>query len=97
PPSNLFPYTTLFRSLLMRGLQGFGREQQAQALIEFALMLPVFLLLVTGIFDTARAVWQENTLAYAAREGTRYAIVHGTGGIPVEIGRAHAELQSLAY
>ncbi|HUQ42350.1 MAG TPA: hypothetical protein VM052_07600, partial [Candidatus Limnocylindrales bacterium] len=25
------------------------------------------------------AVWQENTLAYAAREGTRYAIVHGSG------------------
>ena len=61
----------------------FGREQGAQALVEFALVLPVFLLVVTGVLDTARAVWQENTLAYAAREGTRYAIVHGTGGNPV--------------
>jgi hypothetical protein len=61
----------------------FGRDEGAQSLVEFALVLPLFLLIVTGIFDVARAVWQENTLAYAAREGTRYAIVHGTGGNPV--------------
>jgi hypothetical protein len=39
---------------------------------------------VLGLFDLARAVWQENTLAYAVREGTRYAIVHGsTATIPI--------------
>ncbi len=59
------------------------RDDSAQALVEFALTLPLFLLLVTGIFDVARAVWQENTLAYAAREGTRYAIVHGASGNPI--------------
>lgn len=58
-------------------------EDGGQALVEFALTLPIFLLVVTGIFDVARAVWEENTLAYAAREGTRYAIVHGSGGSPV--------------
>jgi len=63
--------------------RGFRKDERAQALVEFALVLPVFLLLVTGIFDVARAVWQENSLAYAAREGTRYAIVHGSGGSPV--------------
>ncbi len=42
-------------------------------------MLPLMLLIVTGVFDAGRAIWQENTLAYAAREGTRYAIVHGSG------------------
>ena len=66
-----------------RGLGRFARDQGAQSLVEFALILPIFLLLVTGILDSARAVWQENTLAFAAREGTRYAIVHGTGGNPV--------------
>ena len=55
------------------------RSEGGQSLIEFALVLPLFLLLVTGLFDVARAVFQENTLAYAAREGTRYAIVHGSG------------------
>jgi Flp pilus assembly protein TadG len=60
-------------------LRRFHRGEGAQSLVEFALILPIFLLLITGLFDLARAVWQENTLAYASREGTRYAIVHGAG------------------
>ena len=56
--------------------------QRGQSLVEFALLLPLMLLIITGLFDVARAVWQENTLAYAAREGTRYAIVHGSYGSP---------------
>ena len=67
----------------MRPLRGFARGEGAQSLVEFAIMLPLFLLLVTGIFDLARAVWQENSLAYAVREGTRYAIVHGSAGTPI--------------
>lgn len=59
-------------------LRSLAREGSGQSLVEFALVLPVLLLFVTGLFDVARAVWQENTLAYAAREGTRYAIVHGS-------------------
>jgi len=66
----------LFRFL--RARQG----ERGQALVEFALLLPLMLLIITGLFDVARAVWQENTLAYAAREGTRYAIVHGSAGSP---------------
>ena len=61
----------------------FGLDEGAQSLVEFALVLPIFLLLVTGLFDVGRAVWQENSLAYAAREGTRYAIVHGSAGNPI--------------
>ncbi len=54
------------------------RRDDGTALVEFSLLLPVLLLLTLGLFDVSRAVWQENTLAYAAREGTRYAIVHGS-------------------
>lgn len=63
-------------------LTGYAKDEDAQSLVEFALTLPIFLLVVTGLFDVSRAVWQENTLAFAAREGTRYAIVHGSAGIP---------------
>lgn len=56
----------------------FHRDDDAQGIVEFALVLPVFLLLVFGIIDLGRMVWMENTLAFAAREGTRYAIVHGS-------------------
>lgn len=57
-------------------------DDRGQSLVEFALLLPLMLLIITGLFDVARAVWEENTLAYAAREGTRYAIVHGSYGTP---------------
>ena len=55
--------------------------QHGQSLVEFALLMPIMLLIITGLFDVARAVWEENTLAYAAREGTRFAIVHGSAGL----------------
>jgi TadE-like protein len=70
-------------SNLRRFFHDQNREgQRGQSLVEFALLLPLMLLIITGLFDVARAVWQENTLAYAAREGTRYAIVHGSYGSP---------------
>ena len=63
-------------------LARYARDEDAQSLVEFALTLPIFLLVVTGLFDVSRAVWQSNTLAFATREGTRYAIVHGSAGVP---------------
>lgn len=65
------------------GLGRPARQDAGQSLVEFALILPIFLLVITGLFDVARAVWQENTLAFAAREGTRYAIVHGSASNPI--------------
>ncbi len=59
----------------------FARSDRGQSLVEFALVLPLVLLIVTGLLDLARAVWQENTLAFAAREATRYAIVHGSASV----------------
>jgi Flp pilus assembly protein TadG len=65
---------------LLRGALG----ERGQSLVEFAITLPLLLLVVTGLVDLGRAVWQSNTLAYAAREGTRYAIVHGsTSAVPI--------------
>ncbi|MDZ4278526.1 MAG: TadE/TadG family type IV pilus assembly protein [Dehalococcoidia bacterium] len=53
------------------------RGEAGQAQVEFALVGLVFLILVFGMIDVGRAVWNYNTLAEATREGTRYAIVHG--------------------
>lgn len=52
-----------------------GREgQHSQALIEFALISPVLLLLVFGIIDIGRAVFYYDTINHAASEGARTAI-----------------------
>jgi Flp pilus assembly protein TadG len=48
--------------------------QRSQALIEFALISPVLLLLVFGIIDIGRAVFYYDTLSHAAREGARTAV-----------------------
>ena len=46
-----------------------------QSLIEFALALPIFLLLVFGLVDLGRGFYYYNLLSNMAREGARYAIV----------------------
>jgi Flp pilus assembly protein TadG len=59
------------RSPLVRSRRGRG-----QALVEFALIIPIFLLLLVALFDVGRAVYSYNTLTNAAREGARLAIVN---------------------
>lgn len=51
-------------------------RSRGQALAEFALTLPIFLILVFGMLDVGRAVYTYNTLTNAAREGARFAIVN---------------------
>lgn len=61
----------------MRFLDRRQRERRTgQALVEFALVIPLFLLLLVGLFDLGRAVFAYNTLTNAAREGARMAIVN---------------------
>ena len=53
-----------------------GRERdRGQALVEFAFALPIFLLVVFGLIDLGRAVYVNNSLAEAARDGARYGSV----------------------
>ena len=52
-------------------------KPRGQAMVEFALVIPVFILLMIGLFDFGRVVWVNDTLATASREAVRYAIVHG--------------------
>lgn len=54
------------------------QTEAGQALVEFSLTFIIFMILVLGVVDVGRAVWNYNTLASATREGTRYAMVHGS-------------------
>lgn len=60
---------------------GNHRKSRGQALAEFALVIPVFLLLLYGIIEFGRYVYTVQILNNAAREGARYAIVHGSGSL----------------
>ena len=48
-------------------------QSGGQALVEFALVLPVFLLLLFGLIDGARFVYMNSVVSQAAREGARVA------------------------
>jgi hypothetical protein len=50
-------------------------------MVEFALVAPMFLILLFAIIEGARFVFYNEMLNNAAREGTRYAIVHGSQAI----------------
>jgi Flp pilus assembly protein TadG len=56
-----------------------GRNRQrGNAVIEFTLVgIPLIFVLIS-VFEMARGMWIYHTLAYAIKEGTRYAIVHGS-------------------
>lgn len=51
------------------------REKGAVA-VEFALVIPIFLVLVLGIFEFGRAFNIQVSLSEAARESARYVAVH---------------------
>lgn len=53
----------------------FARETHAGPIVEFAIIVPVLLILLLGVIDFARAFFTQNSLVAAVREGARYAAV----------------------
>jgi len=66
------------------------RKSRGQAIAEFALVIPAFLLILMGIFDAGRAIFVYNGLTNAAREAARLAIVTQDGNLIVERAQAMA-------
>lgn len=56
-------------------------RSRAQAMVEFALVAPMFFLLLFGIIEAGRFIFYYETLNNATREGARYAIVNGANTI----------------
>ncbi len=52
-----------------------GRPDSGEALVEFALILPIMLVLSLGMLDFGRAFHTKSLVDQAAREGCRVAIV----------------------
>jgi len=56
-----------------------NRFERGQALLEFALAATVLFAVTYGIIDFGRALYAYDVVTSAARIGSRYAIVHGSG------------------
>jgi hypothetical protein len=53
----------------------FFKDRGGQSIIEFALLLPILLMVIFGITEFGRAILVKNVLHTAAREGARLAVV----------------------
>lgn len=74
-------------------MTGFARTGggRGQSLAEFAIALPIFLLLLASAFDIGRYVVAQTALTNAAREGVRLAIVNQTQS------EINARVQQMAF
>lgn len=52
------------------------KREDGQAMVEFALILPIFLLILCGIIDFGWLFYNQLSLNNSCREGARYAVVH---------------------
>jgi Flp pilus assembly protein TadG len=67
--------------------KGFVRDSRGQSLVEFALILPMMLVVMFMITEFGRAIFQFNVLTQATREGARAAVV-SSGSSAVSVGEA---------
>ena len=49
---------------------------RGQSIVEFALILPVFLYLLLGVVDIGRVIFYQSLVNNAARDAARYALAH---------------------
>jgi len=56
-------------------LRRFGGENSGQAMVEFALVAGLLMILIVGVFEFSRALNAQQALTLAAREGARRAVV----------------------
>lgn len=61
------------------------RRQGGQTLVEFALIFPLFIVMLFGILDLGRITFAYNTVAHAARQASRVAM---TRPVPTTIQQA---------
>lgn len=55
-----------------------GKREKGQAMVEFALVLPIFLIIVCGIIDFGWLFFNQLSLNNNCREGARWIIVNST-------------------
>ena len=54
----------------------FRHQFSGQDLVEYALLLPLMLIMIMGIFDLGRITFTYSTIVNISREGARYGVVN---------------------
>jgi Flp pilus assembly protein TadG len=72
--------------------RGRGRRRPGVAAAEFAVIAPIFWILIVGMFEVSRALMVKEILTDAARKSCRTAVLPGAGWKDVANGAAGSEL-----
>ncbi len=56
------------------------RSERGAVIVELAIVLPLFLLILAGVIDLGFLFWEKEVLTNAAREGARAKVQAGTSG-----------------
>ncbi len=82
---SIFAPFTLFRRFKLEKVRGLCRKNRCGvAAVEFAVVAPVFFLLVFGMIEYGRMVMVQQIITNASREGARVAILDGITTADVE-------------
>ena len=54
-------------------------NERGSTLVEFAIGVTVFVMVMFAVLEFGRALWVHNALSDAARRGARYAVLHSAG------------------
>src|SRR3990167_399961 len=76
---------------LKKHIRAYIRQNRAATVIEFAIVLPFYLLLIFGIMELGYVFWGYTSLGYGASFGARYAFSHPTAS------SSTIRAQALAY
>ena len=64
--------------------RGRNRKRRGAAVVEFAIVAPLFILLVFGMIEFGRMIMVQQIMTNASREGTRRAVIEGATQTEVE-------------
>jgi Flp pilus assembly protein TadG len=72
--------------------RGLGNREKGQAAVEFALTILFLMLLIVGFLEVVMMTYTYSVLANSAKEGVRYAAVHGSLSSIPSSGASHADI-----
>jgi Flp pilus assembly protein TadG len=75
-PEHQFPSASEVK--LEKNCRRCRRNRRGAAVVEFAVVAPVFFLLIFGMIEFGRAIMVQQILTNAAREGARFAVLDST-------------------
>ncbi len=57
------------------------QRERGATMVEFALFFILFMTLSMALMDLGRGIWTFTTISHAARQGARFAMVHGSANL----------------